>query len=116
LVKAYRPHKPAHAGGYIFEKDGNPLDDRAILKNFIQPAAERCRFYFSGFGWHSLRRQNLTTIHEDGATPIEAQVQAGYSTPTVASECTIVSIERRKQPMLRLQERLLGEGQRAAIN
>ena len=102
----------------MFEKDGNPLDDRAILKDFIRPAAKRLGFYFSGFGWHSFRRQNLTRIQEEGATPFEAQVQAGHSRLTMTSDYTIVSIEieRRKQAVLRLQERLLGEGQSPAIN
>ena len=118
LVEAYRHHKraDAKADGYVFEKDGNPLDDRAILKDFIRPAAKRLGFYFSGFGWHSFRRQNLTRIQEEGATPFEAQVQAGHSRPTMTSDYTIVSIERRKQAVLRLQERLLGEGQSPAIN
>ena len=67
-MEAYRHHKPADAkaDGYVFEKDGNPLDDRAILKDFIRPAAKRLGFYFSGFGWHSFRRQNLTRIQQEG--------------------------------------------------
>ena len=118
LVEAYRRHKPADAkgDGYVFEKGRHPLDDRAILKNFIRPAAKRLGFYFCGFGWHSFRRQNLTRIQEEGATPFEAQVQAGHSRPNMTSEYTIVSLERREQAVLRLQERLLGEGQRLAIN
>jgi len=118
LVEAYLRHKPVDAkgDGYVFEKDGNPLDDRAILKDFIRPAAKDLGFYFPGFGWHSFRRQNLTGIQEEGATPFEAQVQAGHSKPTMTADYTIVSIERRKQAVLRLQERLLGEGQSPAIN
>ncbi len=34
----------------------------------------------------------------------------------MTSEYTIVSPERRKKAVLRLQEHLLGEGQRLAIN
>jgi integrase len=111
-------HKAADANGdgYVFEKDGNPLDDRAILKDFIRPVAKRLGFYFTGFGWHSFRRQNLTRIQEEGATPFEAQAQAGHSRPTMTSEYTIVSLERRKQAVLRLQERLLGEAQTPAVN
>jgi integrase len=111
LVEAYKHHKPADAKAdrYVFEKDGNPLDDRAILKDFIRPAAKRLGIYFAGFGWHSFRRQNLTRIQEEGATPFEAQAQAGHSTPTMTSEYTIVSIERRKQAVLRLQDRLLAK-------
>lgn len=71
LTEAYQHHKTANAkgDGYVFEKDGNPLDDRAMLTDFIRPAAERPGFYFTGFGWHSFRRQNLTRIQEEGATP-----------------------------------------------
>ncbi len=74
-MEAYRRVKPADAkgDGYVFEKDGKPLDDRAILKDFIRPAAKRLGFYFCGFGWHSFRRQNLTRIQEEGATPFEAK-------------------------------------------
>jgi integrase len=52
LLEAYRRHKAddAKTDGYVFEKDGNPLDDRAILKDFIRPAAKRLGFYFVGFG------------------------------------------------------------------
>jgi len=50
------------------------------------------------------------------STPFEAQAQAGHSRPTMTSEYTIVSLERRKHVVLRLQERLLGEGQSLAIN
>ena len=111
LVEAYLRHKPVDAKGdeYVFEKDGNPLDDRAILKDFIRPAAKDLGFYFPGFGWHSFRRQNLTGIQEEGATPFEAQAQAGHSKPTMTADYTIVSLERRKQTVLRLQERLLAK-------
>jgi len=118
LVEAYHHYKPANTKehGYVFEKDGNPLDDRAILKDFIRPAAKRLGFYFTGFGWHSFRRQNLTRIQEEGATPFEAHARAGHSRPAMTSEYTIVSLERRKQAVLRLQDRLLGEAQTPALN
>jgi hypothetical protein len=118
LVESYRHHKTANAkgDGNVFEKDGNPLDDRAILKDFIRPAAKRLGFYFTGFSWHSFHRQNLTRIQEEGATPFEAQAQAGYFRPAMTSEYTIASLERSKQAALRLQERLLGEAQTPAVN
>ena len=72
-------------------------------KDFIRPAAKRLEIYFPGFGWHSFRRQNLTGIQEEGATPFEAQAQAGHSSPSLTSEDTIVSLERRQQAVLRLQ-------------
>ncbi|MGB9456215.1 MAG: hypothetical protein WCB12_09245 [Bryobacteraceae bacterium] len=54
----------------MFHKDGKPFDDREILRDIIRPAAERLGFYFEGFGWHSFRRQNITLIQEEGATPV----------------------------------------------
>jgi integrase len=118
LGDEYRSHKPAgaKADGYVFEKCGNPLDDRAILKDIIRPAAKRLGFYFLGFGWHSFRRQNLTRLQEAGATPFEAQAQAGHSRPDMTYDYTIVSFERRKQAVLRLQERLLGNTHALAVN
>lgn len=118
LVEDFRKHKPAGAlgGRYVFERDGGPLDDRAILKDFIRPAAKRLRIYFPGFGWHSFRRQNLTRIQEEGATTFEAQAQGGHSRPDMTSDYTMVSYERRQQAVIRFQEQLLGRTQTSAIN
>lgn len=92
------------------------MDDRAILRQFIRPAAKRLGFYFQGLGWHSFRRQNLTLIQEEGATAFEAMAQAGHSRPAMTGEHTIVSLERREQAVRKLQERLLGSGITSAIN
>lgn len=118
LVEDYLNHKSADAkaDAYVFGKDGNPLDDRAILKDFIRPTAKRLGIYFPGFGWHSFRRQHITEIQEMGATTFETQAQAGHSRPDMTSDYTIVSYERRKQAVLRLQERLLGKPQIPTIN
>lgn len=118
LVSDFRKLMPvgAQEDSFVFEKNGQPLDDRVLLKDFIRPAAERLGIYFPGFGWHTFRRQNLTRIQEEGATPFEAQAQAGHSRPAMTSEYTIVSLERRKQAVVRLQERLLGEGHFQALN
>jgi integrase len=118
LVENYRNHKPADALGdrYVFEKGGSPLDDRAMLKDFIRPAAKRLGIYFPGFGWHSFRRQHITRIQEEGATTFDAQTQAGHSRPDMTSDYTMVSYERRNQAVLRFQEQLLGKSQTSAIN
>ncbi len=102
----------------MFEQDGEPMDDRAILQNVIRPAAKALGFYFEGFGWHSFRRQNITVLQEEGATAIEAMAQAGHSRPSMTSEYTIVGMERREQAVRRLQQRLLGAVQPAgsAVN
>ena len=118
LTAAYRRLKPATAkpDQYVFEKDSEPMDDRAILREVIRPAAKRLEIYFPGFGWHTFRRQNLTLIQEEGATAFEAQAQAGHSRPAMTSEYTIVGLERREQAVRRLQERLLGKQVSGSVN
>jgi len=108
LIEQYRQHKPvgANADSFVFEKEGEPMDDRSILRNVIRPAAKRLGFYFEGFGWHSFRRQNITVMQEEGATAFEAMAQAGHSRPSMTGEYTIVGLGRREQAVRRLQERL----------
>ena len=108
LTELYKQHLPANAvpDQYIFDNSGEPMDDRAILRDVIRPAAERLGFHFEGFGWHSFRRQNITVLQEEGATAFEAMEQAGHSRPSMTGEYTIVGFERREQAVRRLQERL----------
>ena len=108
LTETYRRHLPAGVNpeSYVFENSGEPMDDRAILRNVIRPAARRLGFYFEGFGWHSFRRQNITVLQEEGATTFEAMTQAGHSRPSMTGEYTIVGLGRREQAVRRLQERL----------
>ena len=112
LVDAYRQHKPPEAdpGDYVFGNDGQPLDDRDILKRIIRPAAKRLGLYFQGFGWHSFRRQNITRIQEEGANMLDAQAQAGHSRPGMTQENTIVTLKKRERAVLRLQKKLLPRG------
>ena len=108
LVEALRKHRPAdyNPDAYVFSRDGGPMDDRAILRSVIGPAAKRLGFYFPGLGWHSFRRQNLTLLQEEGATTFEAMAQAGHTRPSMTSEYTVVDLERRAVAVRRLQERL----------
>src|SRR5690606_13733000 len=108
LDAALRKHRPLRCSldAYVFQKDGDPLDDRDLLRQEIRPAAERVGVYFTGFGWHSFRRQNLTLIQEEGATAIEAQAQAGHSRPVMTSEYTVVGLDRREMAVRRVQRRL----------
>jgi integrase len=118
LVEAYRHRKPTGVveGQYVFHEDGEPLDDRAILKDVLRPTATRLGLYFEGFGWHSFRRQNLTLMQEEGASAFETMAQAGHSRPSMTSEYTIVGLERRKQAVLRVQARLLGSTLDGRVN
>ena len=108
LTEYYRQLRPAGASpeSYVFEEEGEPRDDRAILQKIIRPAAKNLGFYFEGFGWHSFRRQNITVLQEEGATAFEAMAQAGHSRPSMTGEYTIVGLGRREQAVRRLQERL----------
>lgn len=83
LAGKYRAQQPRtpNPDRYVFEKDNRPLDDRAILRKVIRPAAKRLGFYFEGLGWHSFRRQNITVMQEEGATAFEAMAQAGIRVP-----------------------------------
>jgi integrase len=118
LADAYHRRKPLNSSpdAYVFERDGEPLDDRELLRNVIRPAAERLGIYFPGFGWHTFRRQNLTLIQEEGATSFEAQEQAGHSRPSMTSEYTIVGFARRERAVRRVQERLLGLEMTKSVN
>ena len=109
LVERFRHHRPVQANPeqYVFEDAGEPLDDRAVLREVIRPAAKCLGFYFEGFGWHSFRRQNITVIQQEGATAFEAMEQAGHSRTAMTAQYTIVGLERREQAVRRLQERLL---------
>ena len=112
LLAPYRQFKPGDAlpEDYVFERNGEPLDDRQIIRNVLRPAAKRLGIYFPGFGWHTFRRQNLTLIQEVGATPFEAMAQAGHSRPVMTSEYTVVGFDRMEQAVLRLQPQLFVEG------
>jgi hypothetical protein len=52
LVEVYRQRKPVGSGDdqYVFQRDGEPLEDRAVLKDVIRPLAKQLGFYFEGFG------------------------------------------------------------------
>ena len=113
LTEAFRKLKPSGAveAQFVFHQQGEPLDDRTLMRMFLRPTAKNLGFYFEGFGWHSFRRQNLTLIQEEGASSFEAMVQAGHSRPAMTSEYTIVGLQGRTQAVLRMQQRLFGTGE-----
>ncbi len=109
LLEEYRKWKPVTAGPdhYVFHRNGKPMDDRQLLRNELRPAAVRLGIHFPGFGWHTFRRQNLTLIQEEGASPFEAQAQAGHSKPVMTSAYTLVGLDRRDKAVRKVQLRLL---------
>ena len=112
LLPYYRRYKPSgvNPDSYVFHADGHPFDDRTLLKKFLRPAAKRLGVHFTGFGWHSFRRQNITRIQDEGAEMFEAQAQAGHSRPNQTRDYTIITLKRRKRVVLRFQKRLLEKG------
>lgn len=117
LTGRFREHRPndARPEQYVFENSGEPLDDRAILRRVIRPAAKRLGIYFEGLGWHSFRRQNITLLQEEGATAFEAMAQAGHSRPSMTGEYTVIGLERRQEAVRRLQKRLF-EARQPRVN
>jgi len=82
---------------YVFHSaKGNPLDDRDLDKA-LRRAAEKTNLYYSGFGFHTFRRMNITWKQELGATPYEAMKAAGHSRPSTTWDYTIVSAEREEK-------------------
>ena len=109
LLEDYRGWKPASAGphDYVFHRGGQPMDDRQLLRDELRPVAQRLGMHFPGFGWHTFRRQNITLLQEEGATPFEAQAQAGHSKPVMTSAYTLIGLDRREKAVRRVQLRLL---------
>ncbi len=108
LVDNFRRLRPLEVSpeAYVFDRgDGNPHDDRALLKDFIRPAAKQLGFYWEGFGFHSLRRENITTFQEVGGSAIEAQKHAGHSRPTMTGEYTILQRKRQEDLVRKVQQR-----------
>lgn len=80
---------------------------RVLGDHELRPVAKRLGIHFPGFGWHTFRRQNITLIQEEEATPFEAQAQAGHSKPMMTSDYTLVGLDRREKAVRKVQLRLL---------
>ncbi len=95
---------PGNRDRFVFDRgDGEPYDDRALLKDFLRPAAKELGIYFQGFGFHSLRRSNITRLQAVGASAIEAQIHAGHAKPDMTAEYTRIERQRHKQLVIALQ-------------
>jgi integrase len=106
-LRQIRP-SDAHDHDFVFQRDAKLFNDRAILRDCIRPAAKRLGIYFDGFGWHTLRRENLTLLQEEAATVFEAQAQTGHSKSAMTGQYTLVDMDRREQVVLQVQRRLFG--------
>ncbi len=111
LTAAFDALRPAGARptDYVFETDGEPMDDREILQHIIRPVAERLGFYHPGFGWRTFRRMHLTGVHEgqEGLNLFEVMQQAGHTKPETTLQYTLLSSDRRERAVVGLQKRWL---------
>lgn len=103
LVERYRA---IQGQGFVFQQDGEPLDERSVLKYRLRPIVKRLGFYFEGFGWHTFRRTHLTVLSEEGATAFETRDQAGHSKIETTMGYVKPSMERRTSAVKRLEDRL----------
>jgi integrase len=104
----YAASHPRKKHEYIFfRKGGRPLDDRDLQRDVFRPAAEAAGIYFEGFGMHVFRRLNVTwrqTI--GGATPTEAQKQAGHTFLDMTMLYTQTEQERERGQVTKILEHL----------
>jgi len=105
LVKYARDRKPNE---YLFlRKDGRPLDDRDLQRDIFRPAAEAVGIYHEGFGMHVFRALNVTwrqTI--GGATPVEAQKQAGHTSLDMTMLYTQTEADRENEQVDKILDHL----------
>ena len=93
-------------GSYVFDRgDGQPWDDRKLLRDFVRPKARELGCYFEGLGFHSFRREVATRIQEAGASSVEAQLLLGHASIEMTSHYTLPQRERMKKLVENMQER-----------
>lgn len=106
LAARYRPMN-GNPEDFVFNEDGNPCDERSVLRYQLRPVARRLGIYFEGFGWHSFRRTHLTVLSEVGATAFETRDQAGHSKIETTMTYVKPALERRRTAVQRVAERLI---------
>ena len=95
-------------------KDGRTLDDRDLQRDVWRPAAEAVGIYHEGFGMSVFRRLNVTwrqTI--GGATPTDAQKQAGHTSLDMTMLYTQTEEEREREQINKILK-LLGRATKPA--
>ena len=106
IFAAIRP-PDASPEDYVFTFNGEPLDDRDVLRSYIRPAAEQLGLYTLGFGWRSLRRQALTEFQQgsNALNVFETMHQAGHTKPETTMKYTLLTSERAEKAIIGLQQR-----------
>lgn len=72
LIDDYVFSVPTHKG------TRHTRDDRSILRYFVRPVAKKLGVYYKGFGFHSFRREAITSLAQSGG-PMMAMKMAGHS-------------------------------------
>ena len=112
LTEALRRRKPSNASpdDYVFHQDGEPLDDRKLMRDWIRLLTRELRIYFPGLGFHSFRREVATQLQEAGASTAEAQLILGHSKPQMTGQYTLLQRKRIEKIVENMQERRSARG------
>jgi hypothetical protein len=85
-----------------------PPDDRDLLRYEFRPVLKRLKLYYTGFGWHAFRRQNVTWRQQvGGATPLEAQRAAGHASLDMTYLYTLTDTERERAQVQAIFDKLM---------
>ena len=69
----------------------------------------RLKLYYSGFGWHAFRRQNITWRQQiGGATPLEAQKAARHASLDMTYLYSLPDAERETSQQQAMFDKLMG--------
>jgi integrase len=82
-------------------------DDRDLNQHFLRPIAKRLGMYFEGFGFHSLRREAVTSIAKL-ASINQAMNASGHSTTDMSLLYTLQDLSEQDKAIRTHQERILG--------
>jgi len=106
---------PGHDYDFVFsvnthlgqwKKSGICRDARDISRYFLKPAAIKIGIYYPGFGFHSLRREAITSISANAGVA-QAMNAAGHSKPDMSQEYSLNDFEPQARAIRAHQERIL---------
>lgn len=73
-----------------FLGDDGKFPPRDLLREEFRPVIKRLKLYYKGFGWHALRRENISARQLHGGTPIEAMKAAGHNSVDMTLLYTLI--------------------------
>jgi len=88
-------------------------DDRDISRYFLRPAAKKLGIYFPGFGFHSFRREAITSISAEAGVG-QAMSAAGHTKADMSQEYTLADHTVQERAVRAHQDRILGKFSSAA--